>query len=114
MKSILVNTKPIINNGAVIISLFLIGPCLNFKKSAIVSLALLKAVSPEVTGQATTPRIARAQPILPSSVLEIMLTTQPCPPFAIICFPSSPVLPKNAIAAAAQINATIPSAIIAP
>ena len=48
-----------------------------FKASAIVSLALLNAVSPEVIGQATTPRIAKAPPTFPSIELEIVLTITP-------------------------------------
>ncbi|MPN11070.1 hypothetical protein SDC9_158371 [bioreactor metagenome] len=74
----------------------------------------VKAVSPEVTGHAITPSIASAPPNLPSKVVEIVLTTQPCPPLAVICVFNSPVLPKKAIAAAAQIKATTPSAIIEP
>ena len=45
--------------------------CLKLIESAMVSLALLKAVSPEVIGQATTPSMARAPPTFPSNELQI-------------------------------------------
>ena len=44
---------------------FFIGPCFDFRKSATISLALLKAVSPEVIGAATTPSKAIMPPNLP-------------------------------------------------
>ncbi len=65
--------NPITNSGILIINLFLIGPCLNLNASAIVNLALLNAVSPEVIGQATTPSIAKTPPTFPSKLIEIHL-----------------------------------------
>ena len=49
--------------------------CLNFKESAIISLAERKEVSPEVIGAATTPNIARIPPTIPSQRLLIIFTT---------------------------------------
>ena len=49
-------------------------PCFKRKESAIISLALLRAVSPEVIGAATTPISARIPPTLPNSELHISLT----------------------------------------
>lgn len=50
--------------------------CLNFNISATISLALLKAVSPDVTGAVTTPSKASTLPTLPKSVLEIRFAAQ--------------------------------------
>ncbi|MCK7540169.1 MAG: hypothetical protein MZV63_59350 [Marinilabiliales bacterium] len=47
-----------------------------FSMSAMVSLALLNAVSPEVTGQATTPMTATTAPVFPSHDLHISFTSQ--------------------------------------
>ena len=54
LKSMKHNATPIANNGIATINLFAIGPCLYPIASAIVSLALLNAVSPDVIGHATT------------------------------------------------------------
>ena len=113
LKSIKHSAIPTTNNGIATINLLTIGPCLYLIVSAIVSLALLNAVSPEVIGQATTPNSAKAPPTFPYTVLEILFTTTAAPP----CPNASPnpgVPPKKLIAAAAHTNATIPSDIIAP
>ena len=52
-------------------------------ESAITSLALLNAVSPEVIGHATTPNMANIAPILPINVFDIVFTTPAGPPFDI-------------------------------
>ena len=112
-KSIKVNAIPTTNSGMAILNLSITLSCLSLKASAIVSLALLKAVSPEDIGQATTPNIANTAPTFPITVLEIVLTTVAGPPaFKIPCNPF--VSPKKDIAAAAQTKAITPSAIIAP
>ena len=46
------------------------GPCLNFRKSATISLALRKAVSPDVMGAATTPSNAIIPPTFPRRELD--------------------------------------------
>ena len=73
-KSIWVNATPIVNSGIANINLFFNPSCFILKASAIVSLALLKAVSPEVIGQATTPRTARTAPAGPNNAFDIILT----------------------------------------
>ena len=60
--------------GIEIINLLTIVFCLNFKKSAVISLAVLKAVSPEVIGAAITPNIANNPPNFPNQVTEISFT----------------------------------------
>ena len=69
------NIIPTINKGIATTNLFTMGPCLYFKESAIVSLALLNAVSPEVIGQATTPNSAKTPPAFPKIPTDILLTT---------------------------------------
>ena len=89
---------------------FFTGPCLILKISAIISLDPLNAVSPEVIGHATTPRTARNAPNAPKSWTEDLFTTTAGEPTAASYF----IPPNTVMAAAAHINATTPSAIIAP
>ena len=98
------------NRGIANINLLFNPSCFILKASAIVSLALLKAVSPEVIGQATTPRTARTAPTGPSNALDTTLTISAGVPAACI----EALSPKNAIVTAHQIKATIPSTIIEP
>jgi hypothetical protein len=74
LKSILVRKNPTRKRGMLISNLFRIGPCLKFRKSATISRALRKAVSPDVIGAATTPSNASPPPTLPRSELEISFT----------------------------------------
>ena len=67
LKSIVVKYIPIANKGIAMKNLFFIGACLILKISAIINLDPLKAVSPEVIGQATTPSTARNAPKIPSN-----------------------------------------------
>ena len=69
-----VSAIPTANNGIAIINLEDNFSCFILNESAIVSIALLNAVSPEVIGQATTPNTARAAPTCPSSVTDIWFT----------------------------------------
>ncbi len=71
-----VSIKAIANTGTTISSREEIFFCGILSISAIVSLALRNAVSPEVTGQATTPITAITAPVLPSHDLQISLTSQ--------------------------------------
>ena len=67
----------------------------------------------EVIGKTTTPNTASVPPIAPRRAVEASLTIAPGPPAAKISF--KPVGPLNKLmAAAAQIMAMIPSAIIIP
>ncbi|MPM88094.1 hypothetical protein SDC9_135195 [bioreactor metagenome] len=78
------------------------------KKSATISRAERKAVSPDVIGAAITPKTANNPPIVPSQFFVMASTITEA-------FVSSmPFSPKKQVAAAAQIKATIPSVIIAP
>ena len=90
------NAIPNTNKGIATTNLFTIGPCLYFKESAIVSLALLNAVSPEVIGHATTPSNANAPPTFPKIPTDILLTTTAADPASA----SYGIPPKNDIAAA--------------
>ena len=91
-------------------------------KSAMMSLELLNAVSPDVIGAATTPRSARMAPNFPRVVLVISFTAHdaslPCSASAALSparESSTPLKPlKKAIAAAAQMSAIMLSDIIAP
>ena len=74
MKSIVVKNTQTANSGIANLNLLNNPSCFILKASAIVSLALLNAVSPEVIGQATTPNTARAAPTCPSSVTDIWFT----------------------------------------
>ena len=69
-----VSAIPTANNGIAIINLEDNFSCFILNESAIVSLALLNAVSPEVIGQATTPRTARTAPAGPNYAFDIILT----------------------------------------
>ncbi len=84
-----------------------------WKKSAIISLALLRAVSPVVIGAATTPSMANMLPKVPSQYRDTEVTTSgACADAApASCIPPSK---KNQEETAAQIRATMPSVIIAP
>ena len=75
VKSMNVNEIPTANNGIAIAKRLMILSCLYPNASAITSLALLNAVSPEVIGAATTPRTASIPPNAPSHVVEISFTT---------------------------------------
>ena len=66
-----VSAIPTANNGIAIINLEDNFSCFILNESAIVSLALLNAVSPDVIGQATTPIIASTDPTRPSKVIDI-------------------------------------------
>ena len=94
--------------------LFFIGFWEKLRASARMSLRLRNAVSPEVIGQTTMPRIAIIAPVLPSQLSHIAFTIMAgvFPLSAIMLSCSGP--PKYAIAAVAQMQATTPSAIIAP
>ena len=111
LKSTFERKNPITNSGIATNNLFFIECCSKLSASAIVSLALLNAVSPDVIGAATTPNTANAPPTFPNNELDITFTIA-------AAFPSNPANPftppKNAIAAAAHTNATTPSAIIEP
>ena len=69
-----VSAIPTANNGIAIINLEDNFSCFILNESAIVSLALLNAVSPEVIGQATTPNTARAAPTCQRRVTDISFT----------------------------------------
>ena len=88
---------------------------MSFMKSAVMSLALRKAVSPLVMGATTTPSRASIAPIFPSVVLVITsiahAASLPCS--AKVVFNCS-TPPQNAIPMAAHIMAMMDSAIIAP
>src|SRR5690554_1018395 len=114
-KLILVSMKPIAKRGIVMIILFLIGFWDVFSKSATVNRALLKAVSPEVIGAATTPKMAKRAPNFPSREIETLFTTHAAFPFcATITSFSSLNPPKKLILIAAHTSATIASITIAP
>src|SRR5574344_2883953 len=95
-------------------------------KSAAMSRALLKAVSPLVIGAATTPSNANTAPTLPNQEEQIVFTKMAGEGLPVSGFivavnnfsygvsPSTFRLSANLIAAAAQIRATNPSVIIAP
>ncbi len=71
LKSIVVKNIQTTNNGIANLNLLNNPSCFILKASAIVSLALLNAVSPLVIGQATTPSTARTAPIGPNNSLDI-------------------------------------------
>ena len=87
--------------------------CLMCRNSAILRRAPRRAVSPEVMGAATTPRMARMLPTTPSQCLLMAVTTWGAEalwrPHS--CIPPSK---KKYELTAAQISATTPSVIIAP
>ena len=91
-----------------------IGCWSRWKASAIMSRALLKAVSPEVIGAATTPRRARMPPKMPSQPLDTLVTTAGAD--AVMSEPTcaAPPSKKNHEDTAAQMRATRPSVIMAP
>ena len=76
--------------------------------------ALRKAVSPEVMGAATTPRMARTPPARPSQERDTLVTTVGAA--AAISEPTwaAPPSKKNQEETAAHTRATIPSVIIEP
>lgn len=94
--------------GIEIISRLKMDFCLKSKKSAIINLAERKAVSPDVMGAAMTPKMAKIPPIVPSLAFVISLTMIEA------LFSPMPFSWKKQVAAAAQINATMPSVIMAP
>ena len=102
------------NIGIETIRRFLIGFWLNFKASAMINRILRNAVSPDVIGQTTTPIIAIIAPKRPNHELQIASTiiAGVFPAVAAAFRPSAPQ--KYAMAAVAQIMATIPSEIMAP
>ena len=71
LKSIVVKNIQTINNGVANLNLLNNPSCFILNASAIVSLALLNAVSPLVIGQATTPSTASIAPIGPNNSLDI-------------------------------------------
>ena len=83
--------------------------------SEIMSLAERKAVSPEVMGAATTPRIARMAPKWPRVVREMASTAHAgLLSLAARAELSSGIPPKKAIAMAAHMRAITLSEIIEP
>ena len=89
--------------------------CSTPMKSATISRAERKAVSPEVMAQATTPRMTNAASTGPNVLLAITSTsTAACPPYSAMALFSPSTLPQKAIAMAAQMRAMIDSEIIAP
>lgn len=80
VKSMNVNEIPTANKGIAIAKRLMIFSCLMLNASAITSLALLNAVSPDVIGAATTPRTAKIPPNVPSKVVEISFTTTAAAP----------------------------------
>ena len=78
------------------------------RKSATISRAERKAVSPLVMGAAITPSIASMPPIVPSQSF-VMASTMTAAFVSAIPFSW-----KKQVAAAAQIRATMPSVIMAP
>ena len=84
-------------------------------KSATISRAERKAVSPEVIAQATTPKITNPASTSPSVSRAIASTiTAACPPYSAIAAFSPPTPFQNAMATAAQIRAMMLSEIMAP
>ena len=85
-------------------------PISSLNQSASVRRAERKAVSPEVMGQAMTPRMAR---IIPTPFMVIVLISKtvfaPPPPSSLMVAP-----PSRVQAAEAQIRAMMPSATMAP
>jgi len=67
------------NIGKAIINLFFKGLWSRLIASAMVRRALLNAVSPDVMGQAITPRIARIPPAGPSKPNDTFFTTRAAP-----------------------------------
>jgi len=84
------------------------------RKSAAMSRAERRAVSPLVIGAATIPRIAKIPPKVPNHSLEIRVATAAPEKALPVSWSTIPFSWKKYVAAAAQINATIPSATIAP
>ena len=91
--------------------------------SEVISLALRKAVSPDVIGAKTTPSMARIAPAVPSHWLQIASTTpagvqspafMKFSSFSYGVAPSVLSMSANLMDAAAHISATSPSVIIAP
>ncbi|MNH42468.1 hypothetical protein D3C79_1041690 [compost metagenome] len=81
--------KPRMNMGMAMSRRFINGFWVIFRKSATIRRALRNAVSPEVMGRITTPRMARMPPTVPSRLVETSCTTAAGPPLARVALSAS-------------------------